>query len=65
MHARAALLRSEAAESQPMIETDPCMPEIEDDPLPIYARLREQYPIDPLERRGGLAPTHFSIGFRA
>ena len=48
-----------------MIETDPCMPEIEEDPLPIDARLREECPIDLLEGWGGLAPTRFPIGFQA
>jgi len=42
-----------------MIEYDPYMPEIKEDPLPIYARMREECPIYPLERWGGWALTRF------
>jgi cytochrome P450 len=42
-----------------MIEYDPYMPEIKQDPLPIYARMREECPIYPLERWGGWALTRF------
>jgi cytochrome P450 len=42
-----------------MIEYDPYMPEIKEDPLPIYARMREECPIYPLERWDGWALTRF------
>lgn len=42
-----------------MIEYDPYMPEIKQDPLPIYARMRAECPIYPLERWGGWALTRF------
>ena len=42
-----------------MIEYDPYMPEIKEDPLPIYARMREECPIYPLDRWNGWALTRF------
>jgi len=42
-----------------LIEYDPYMPEIKEDPLPIYARMREECPIYPLDRWNGWALTRF------
>jgi cytochrome P450 len=42
-----------------VIEYDPYMPEIKLDPLPIYARMREECPIYPLKRFNGWALTRF------
>ena len=42
-----------------MIEYDPYMPEIKEDPLPIYARMREECPIYPLTRFDAWALTRF------
>ncbi|MFP8876961.1 MAG: hypothetical protein VCB99_08630, partial [Myxococcota bacterium] len=42
-----------------MIEYDPYMPEIKEDPLPLYARMREECPIYPLERFDAWVLTRF------
>ncbi len=59
MRERGALLRSKPLESRLLIQYDPYMPEIKEDPLPIYARMREECPIYPLERWDGWALTRF------
>ena len=43
----------------PVIEYDPYMPEIKEDPLPIYARMRAECPIYPVERFDAWALTRF------
>lgn len=47
-------------EEPAVIEYDPYMPEIKEDPLPVYARMREECPIYPLRRWDGWALTRFA-----
>jgi cytochrome P450 len=42
-----------------MVEYDPYMPEIKQDPLPVYKRMRQECPIYPVERFNAWALTRF------
>lgn len=55
-HAR---VYSRDPEEEFVVEYDPYMPEIKEDPLPIYARMREECPIYPVKRFDAWALTRF------
>jgi len=46
-------------EEDDVIDYDPYMPEIKEDPLPIYARMREECPVYPVKRFDAWALTRF------
>ncbi len=54
---RAALIPDSDAE--PVVEYDPLVPEILEDPLPIHARMRTERPIYPVERSDARALARF------